>query len=106
MANEALKKTDEKKEAVKAPANVQPQAEVDPIMVEVTNSWNLREAVQALINNIVDQIRTAKNNPDEVEKVASKLKERSGSYADAIFANTTYAPAYEVHKEEVKDKKS
>lgn len=102
MAND--KKADEKKEEVKAPANVQPQAEVDPIMIEVTNSWNLQDAVRILINHVVEQIRAAKNNPDEVEKVAARLSERVNSYSDAIFANTTYAPAYEVHKEEDKNK--
>lgn len=89
------KKVDEKKAE---PANKTGTADVDPIQVEVNNCPNFREAVQLLINGVADQIRAA-TDLNEVHAIAGRLKERGGTYADAIVANTGYAATAEVKTE-------
>jgi hypothetical protein len=80
------------------PANKVGTAEIDPIQIEVTNCPNFRESVQLLITKVADQIRAA-TDLNEVQAIGARLKERCGTYADGVVANTNYAPPAEVKTE-------
>jgi hypothetical protein len=84
------------------PANTTSAAEIDPIQISVTNCPNFREGIIMLLEGVSAQIVEAKDDPNAVVKVASRLKERSGTYADAAVANTNYAPVPTVETEKGK----
>jgi hypothetical protein len=74
------------------PPYLQPQAEIDPIHIAVTNNPNFRDSIVALLEGVSAEINANADDPNAVKKVAAKLKERSGTWADAAVANTNYAP--------------
>lgn len=92
----AGKRVDEKKAE---PANTQTQAEIDPVHIAVTNCPDFRDSIIMLLDGVAADIVANKDDPNAVAKVASKLKERSGTYADAAVANTHYAPVPTVETE-------
>lgn len=81
------------------PPYFQPQADVDPIHVAVTNCPDFRESVILLLEGVSADITANADDPNAVRKVAARLKERGGTWADGAIANTNYAPVTGVETE-------
>jgi hypothetical protein len=80
----------------------QTQAQIDPIQIAVTNCTDFRESVLALLNGVSAQITEVKDDPNQVAKIAAQLKERAGTWADNIVANTGYAGVTSIETEKGK----